>query len=141
MQWSLHYEIYEFKHKIDQTVFRISLYRSHSPACIHMNDILCHESKIAKSLSAECRLLLLDWLREPHLHFSNRQKLKGQSNAVAAADIDLKWNVLGRTGRKHISLLEAAGLVTVERLNQVDWVTRNDEGIAAARSAGHTYVR
>lgn len=106
-----------------------------------MNDKFRHEGIVVKALSAECRLLLLGWLREPDLHFNNRMKLTGQSNAVAATDIEQKWNVLSRTRRRHISLLAAAGVVTVERFYQVQWVTRNNEGIAAARSAGHTYVQ
>lgn len=106
-----------------------------------MNEKMRQKSKIAKALSAECRLLLLGWLNEPDHHFNDRLKLKGRRNAVAAPSIQQKWNVSDSTTKKHIWLLKVAGLVTVERHSRIHWVIRSSKGIAAARRAGHIYVR
>lgn len=106
-----------------------------------MDKKILRESKIAKALSAECRLLLLDWLREPDRHFDDRLKLPGRRKAVATQNIQQKWNVGGVTTTKHIGILKAAGLVNVERYNHLQWISRNSKGITAARSAGHIFVK
>ena len=105
-----------------------------------MGNITLRRSCIAKALLAECRLLLLHWLREPDSHFRGRMKRPTNRRSVAALDIAQKWNVSGSTATKHIGLLKAAGLVNVEKRNRQKWVTRNAKGIAVATAAGHLYV-
>ncbi len=98
-------------------------------------------SRIAKALAAERRLLLVGWLDDPDTHFRDRVKLKGRRNAVAAHNIEQKWNVCRSTTMKHIGILKSAGLITVERKGPVHWVTRCNRGIVNAHRAGHNYVR
>ena len=105
-----------------------------------MSNITRRRSCIAKALSAECRLLLLHWLREPNSHFHGRANQPANRRAVSAPDIAQKWNFSSSTATKHIGLLKAAGLVTVERHDRVKWVTRNAKGLAVAKAAGHLYI-
>ena len=105
-----------------------------------MDNKVLRESKIAKALSSESRLLLLDWLREPERHFQNRLQWPRRRKVVATKNIQQKWNVGNLTTMKHIGILKAAGLITVERHNRLQWISRNTAGIAAARTAGHLYV-
>lgn len=106
-----------------------------------MNAKMQKHGKIAKALSSECRLLLIEWLREPDRHFVGRRSCPYRRQVVAVSDIQGKWNVAQGTAMKHILLLADAQLVTVSKRDKVRWITRNSRGLIAARALGYGYVR
>lgn len=99
------------------------------------------QSIIAKALSSERRLLLLEWLVEPDKYFCQRAKWPIKRKAVATSDISRKWNVGKATLQMHLRLLKAAGLIMVVRHEKIRWVIRSSKGISKAKSIGHLYLK
>jgi hypothetical protein len=105
-----------------------------------MNLKMSKQGRIAKALSAECRLFLIEWLREPDRYFVNRKRCAHRRQAVAVPDIQGKWNVCQGTAMKHIMVLAKAELVTVHKRDTIKWVSRSSRGIAAAKAFGYCYI-
>src|SRR5881275_1274638 len=88
-----------------------------------------------KALGNERRLQILDWLKDPRAHF--RPQVDGDlvDDGVCGVLIAEKLGVSQPTLSEHMRILAQARLVTAKRIKQWTFYRRNEDAIAALKSA------
>ena len=88
--------------------------------------------EIFKALSNKTRLLILNWLKEPELHFPDHKASCGESDGgVCVGHIQKKAGLTQSTISEYLAVLQRAGLVTANRVGQWTYYKRNEEAFAA----------
>jgi ArsR family transcriptional regulator len=90
---------------------------------------------ILRALANERRLQVLDWLRDPRVHFPPQVDGDLVEDGVCGALIAAKLGVGAPTLSEHMRVLTAAGLVVPKRIKQWTMYRRDEERIAAAKRA------
>jgi len=85
--------------------------------------------EIFKALSNKTRLQILQWLKEPELHFPE-QAQAGYENGVCVGQIQKKAGLSQSTVSEYLSLLQRAGLVKAQRVGQWTYYVRDEEAFA-----------
>jgi ArsR family transcriptional regulator len=86
--------------------------------------------EVFKALSNKTRLQILQWLKEPELHFPDQEKY-GFDNGVCVGQIQQKAGLTQSTVSEYLSIMQRTGLVTATRVGQWTYYKRNDEAFAA----------
>ncbi|KQZ26814.1 helix-turn-helix transcriptional regulator [Duganella sp. Root1480D1] len=82
---------------------------------------------IHKALANPVRRQILSWLKEPDAWFS--EQVAPLSLGVCAGMIDKQTGLSQSTVSGHLTILQKAGLVTVQRIGQWNFFKRNEEVI------------
>lgn len=83
---------------------------------------------IFKALSNETRLNILRWLKEPRKHFTS-QHCDVEENGVCVGLIEKKSGLSQSTVSQYLSLLQQAGLITMERSGQWTFCKLNEKAV------------
>lgn len=83
---------------------------------------------IFKALSNETRLNILKWLKEPNKHFASQHCDPGK-HGVCVGLIEKKAGLSQSTVSQYLSILQQAGLVTMERSGQWTYCKLNEKAI------------
>jgi DNA-binding transcriptional ArsR family regulator len=89
---------------------------------------------VLKALSNEKRLKILQWLKEPHKHFSSSH-CDVEKDGVCVGLIEEKIGLSQSTVSQYLMLLQQAGLITTERRGQWTFCKRNEKTIKALIAA------
>ena len=84
---------------------------------------------IHKALANPVRRDILNWLKDPHVHFAQQQH--NLDIGVCAGLIDARTGLSQSTVSAHLAMLQRAGLVTTQRVGQWIYYKRNEETIKA----------
>ncbi|NVD97373.1 helix-turn-helix transcriptional regulator [Massilia sp. BJB1822] len=84
---------------------------------------------IHKALANPVRRQILAWLKEPQLHFS--EQYHPLDMGVCAGQIDKRAGLSQSTVSAHLTTLQNAGLVTVQRIGQWNFFKRDETTIQA----------
>lgn len=84
---------------------------------------------VFKALSNEARLQILEWLKDPEVHFSPQDGIDLVVVGVCVSQITKKLNMNQSTASQYLSMLQRAGLVHVTRLGKWTYYKRNEEAI------------
>jgi len=84
---------------------------------------------IHKALSNPVRRDILQWLKEPHVHFAHQHH--SLDLGVCAGLIDALTGLSQSTVSAHLATLQRAGLVTSQRVGQWIYYKRNEDTIKA----------
>jgi ArsR family transcriptional regulator len=84
-----------------------------------------------KALASGKRLQILDWLKEPRVHF--RPQVDGDlvKDGVCGALITEKLGVSQPTASEHLRVLVDAGFLTGKRIKQWTFYRRNEQQLIA----------
>lgn len=88
-----------------------------------------------KALANDHRRQILFWLKDPAAHFPAPLPEHAHLPGVCTGYLPDKSGLSAPTVSQYLGLLEQAGLVTRHRHGRWVFVTRNEDGIAAALSA------
>ncbi|GAB3545919.1 ArsR/SmtB family transcription factor [Spirosoma fluminis] len=86
---------------------------------------------VFKALSNDVRLKILEWLKDPDLHFSALEKQHVHDVGICVGAIQKKAGLSPSTASTHLSILQRAGLVDATRLGQWTYYKRNEAAIRA----------
>lgn len=84
---------------------------------------------VFKVLANETRLQILQWLKEPEVHFPP-QHIDPHSVGVCVSNIQKKTGLAQSTVSHYLSMLETAGLVISTRQGQSTYYRRNEEAFS-----------
>ena len=84
---------------------------------------------IHKALANPVRRDILNWLKDPHVHFAQQQH--NLDIGVCAGLIDARTGLSQSTVSAHLATLQRAGLVTTQRVGQWIYYKRNEDTIKA----------
>lgn len=84
---------------------------------------------IFKALSNESRLQILQWLKEPDLHFTPHEGIDMNKTGVCVSQITQKLNMTQSTASQYLSILQRAGLIKTERIGKFTYYKRDEEAI------------
>ena len=88
---------------------------------------------VFKALSNKTRLLILQWLKDPVLHFPEQEH--GLSDVgVCVGQIQKKANLTQSTVSEYLSLLQRTGLVESTRVGQWTYYKRNEKALEAVKA-------
>ncbi|WP_044641518.1 ArsR/SmtB family transcription factor [Risungbinella massiliensis] len=85
--------------------------------------------EIFKALSNRTRLQILQWLKEPEVHFSSQESGDYQKIGVCVGHIQKKAGLSQSTVSQYLAMLQRVGLVTATRVGQWTHYKRNEEAI------------
>src|SRR6266436_1878790 len=88
-----------------------------------------------RALANERRLQILEWLRDPRVHFPPQVDGDLVEDGVCGALIAEKLGVSAPTLSEHMRVLIAAGLVTAKRIKGWTMYRRDETRIAAAKQS------
>ncbi|OOQ57587.1 ArsR/SmtB family transcription factor [Mucilaginibacter pedocola] len=88
------------------------------------------EVEIFKALSNKGRLQILNWLKNPEVHFPGQAE-KGFDYGVCVGQIQTKLGLTQSTVSEYLTILQRAGLITSTRTAQWTYYKRNEEAFAA----------
>ena len=83
--------------------------------------------EMIKALSHPVRREILNWLKQPELHFADQEH--PLSFGVCAGKIDQKAGLSQSTVSAHLATLQRAGLITSRKVGQWNFFSRNEEAI------------
>lgn len=83
---------------------------------------------IFKALANPTRRQILQWLKHPDAFFPI-EECNGFANGVCAGQIEQLGKVSQSTMSNHLSILQQAGLIRVEKHGQWSYFSRNEEAI------------
>lgn len=86
--------------------------------------------EIFKALSNKARLQILNWLKEPEVHFPGQAE-HGFANGVCVGQIHLKTGLTQSTVSEYLTSLQRAGLIISTRAGQWTYYKRNEDAFAA----------
>lgn len=86
--------------------------------------------EIFKALSNKARLQILNWLKDPEVHFPEQAEA-GFSNGVCVGRIQEKVGLTQSTVSEYLTSLQRAGLIIATRSGQWTYYKRNEETFAA----------
>ncbi|MEV5886063.1 winged helix-turn-helix domain-containing protein [Streptomyces sp. NPDC052020] len=78
----------------------------------------------------ETRLAILDWLKEPAVHFPARRRGDPAARGVGADAVAAKLGVPRKVAETHLRILTAAGLLRTSRIRWRTYYRRDDVRIA-----------
>jgi ArsR family transcriptional regulator len=88
-----------------------------------------------RALANEKRLLILDWLKRPTVHFPPQQDGDLVQDGVCGVSIAAKLGISQPTASEHLRVLVQAGFVRSKRVKQWTFYKRDERAIAAAKRA------
>jgi DNA-binding transcriptional ArsR family regulator len=86
-------------------------------------------SEVFKALSNETRLQIVQWLKNPELHFPKPQHGDIHEDGVCVSDIHKKVGLSQSTVSLYLSMLQNAGLIKAKRVGQWTYYKRDEENI------------
>jgi DNA-binding transcriptional ArsR family regulator len=86
--------------------------------------------EIFKALSNKSRLQILNWLKNPQLHFPEQQAA-GYEAGVCVGQIQQKAGLTQSTVSEYLTTLQRAGLVEATRIGQWTYYRRKEDTFAA----------
>ncbi|TIQ33914.1 MAG: helix-turn-helix transcriptional regulator [Mesorhizobium sp.] len=92
------------------------------------------EVDILKAIANERRLQILDWLKDPRLHFPPQTDGDLVEDGVCALLIAEKLGITQATLSEHMRVLTQAGLLSAKRTKQWIFYRRDEERIAEAKT-------
>lgn len=84
---------------------------------------------VFKALSNESRIQILQWLKEPNLHFTPHEGIDMTETGVCVSQITDKLNMTQSTASQYLSILQRAGLITTKRIGKFTYYQRDEEAI------------
>jgi DNA-binding transcriptional ArsR family regulator len=90
-------------------------------------------SKVARALSSEKRVLILQWLKNPVKHFRPQKDGDLVDDGVCGVLIAEKLEVTQPTASEHLRILSDAGLLKSKKIKQWIFYKRDADGIRRAR--------
>jgi DNA-binding transcriptional ArsR family regulator len=90
-------------------------------------------SKIARALSSEKRVLILQWLKDPVKHFRPQKDGDLVGDGVCGVLIAEKLGVSQPTASEHLRILSDARLLKSKKIKQWIFYKRDGDGIRQAR--------
>ncbi len=93
-----------------------------------------------KALANERRLQILEWLRDPRVHFRSQVDGDLVEDGVCGVLIAEKLGVSPPSLSEHMRILTAAGLVRAKRIKGWTMYKREDKAITAAKKAIRDHV-
>ncbi|MEH6305362.1 helix-turn-helix transcriptional regulator [Olivibacter sp. CPCC 100613] len=84
---------------------------------------------IFKALSNKTRLEILQWLKEPELHFPPQDHADFDEVGVCVGKIQEKCGLTQSTVSEYLALLLKAGLLEATRIGQWTYYKRNEKAI------------
>ena len=90
---------------------------------------------VLKALANERRLQILEWLRDPRVHFRSQVDGDLVEDGVCGVLIAEKLGVSPPSLSEHMRILTAAGLVRAKRIKGWTMYKRDDKAITAAKKA------
>lgn len=88
-----------------------------------------------KALASERRLLILEWLKDPVVHFPPQVDGDLVRDGVCSVFIATKLRVSQPTAGEHLKVLERAGLIEGKRIRQWVFYRRNEKRISEVKRA------
>jgi DNA-binding transcriptional ArsR family regulator len=85
---------------------------------------------VFKALSNKTRLQILNWLKEPQLHFPEQMAV-GFQNGVCVGEIQKKAGLTQSTVSEYLATLQRAGFVKSTRVGQWTYYQRNESAFKA----------
>ncbi|MDQ0340077.1 ArsR family transcriptional regulator [Caldalkalibacillus uzonensis] len=85
--------------------------------------------EVFKALSNETRLQILQWLKNPEVHFPKSQNTNIREDGVCVSDIQKKVGMSQSTVSHYLSMLQNAGLIKAKRIGQWTYYKRDEENI------------
>jgi DNA-binding transcriptional ArsR family regulator len=95
---------------------------------------------VLKALANERRLQILEWLRDPRVHFRSQVDGDLVEDGVCGVLIAEKLGVSPPTLSEHMRILTGAGLVRPKRIKGWTMYKRDEKAIAAAKKAIRDHV-
>jgi ArsR family transcriptional regulator len=89
--------------------------------------------ELAKALSSDRRLLVLEWLKDPTAHFPPQVDGDLVKDGVCAVFIAEKLGVSQPTAGEHLKILSRIGLVTATRKKQWTFYRRDERRLREAK--------
>jgi DNA-binding transcriptional ArsR family regulator len=89
--------------------------------------------KVARALSSEKRVLILQWLKDPVKHFRPQKDGDLVDDGVCGVLIAEKLEVTQPTASEHLRILSDAGLLKSKKIKQWIFYKRDADGIRRAR--------
>jgi ArsR family transcriptional regulator len=86
--------------------------------------------EIFKALSNKTRLQILQWLKEPEVHFSGQGHAEFGQVGVCVGLIQQKCGLSQSTVSEYLTALQKAGLLQATRLGQWTYYKRNEQAFA-----------
>jgi DNA-binding transcriptional ArsR family regulator len=86
-----------------------------------------------RALANDKRLSILDWLKDPRVHFPAQVDGDLVEDGVCSASIASKLGVSQPTASEHLNILTRAGLLRVKRIKQWTFYQRDEERIAGLK--------
>ena len=87
----------------------------------------------AKALASDTRMTILDWLKQPRLHFGHQETDDPAVIGVCVTLLADKLAMSQPTVSRHLELLRRAGFVTVRRVGRWSFFARDEDGLAEYR--------
>ncbi|AIQ18246.1 MULTISPECIES: ArsR/SmtB family transcription factor [unclassified Paenibacillus] len=84
---------------------------------------------VFKALSNESRIQILQWLKEPDVHFTPHEGIDMTETGVCVSQITDKLNMTQSTASQYLSILQRAGLITTKRIGKFTYYQRDEEAI------------
>ncbi len=86
--------------------------------------------EIFKALSNKTRLQILQWLKEPEVHFPAQEHADLREVGVCVGQIQLKCGLCQSTVSEFLTVLQKAGLLQATRIGQWTYYKRNEQAFA-----------
>ncbi|HXS51760.1 MAG TPA: winged helix-turn-helix domain-containing protein [Usitatibacter sp.] len=88
-----------------------------------------------KALANEKRLLILDWLKDPTVHFPPQKEGDLVKDGVCGLFIARKLGISAPTASEHLRILVQAGVVKARRMRQWTYYKRDEKRISELKKA------
>jgi len=88
-----------------------------------------------RAVANQRRLQILEWLKDPTVHFPPQKDGDLVKDGVCGALIAAKLEVSQPTVSEHLKILAQAGLIRPKRIKQWTFYRRDEKEIAAAKRA------
>jgi len=92
-----------------------------------MSDDACRD--ILKALGNQTRLAILEWLKNPRVHFGRQDVGDFDADGVCVSLIQRKAGLSQSTTSEYLDLLARAGLVRAKRVGPWTYYKRDDDAI------------
>jgi DNA-binding transcriptional ArsR family regulator len=92
-------------------------------------------TRVARALASDKRLLILQWLKDPRRHFPPQIDGDLVADGVCGVRIAQKLGVSQPTASEHLRILSDAGLLRSRKIKQWIFYRRDAAGIRLARRA------
>lgn len=83
-----------------------------------------------RALANDRRLMILDWLKEPLVHFPAQADGDLEADGVCGLSIAEKLGISQPTASAHLKILLQAGLVRTKRIKQWTFYRRDEDRLA-----------